>query len=612
MRVLALLLMFAPFLGCTDPASLTVNVDIEVSSLTDVRITLTQEDGGRDVVECRSSVGTRAGGQAGAQFCRGPLEGGSGPWDGGPSLRFVVFGDPSTSFKLDLEGLRGDFVATSTSVETALPGRPGDNRDLDLVLVGRTSVSVQCDVDLSAQSTSGPVNHDSVALTVANIDRVARPEILAFSEQRLSILRYAVDGNECAFDEKVRTKSLPDGCELVPDSVVVGLAGPGSAPTADPAPLVGLCREVPGSVGPRAFLLELPRVTNAPIAADFVLSPPVPLALARPQYSHPVITHTGQGGMVVNLVYVGTDEQVFLGRWSVDGDPRTWSPLVLPGLQPRDVGAPMPGPIVFPARNREPMVVADYPGGIALVADGQVRVFQAPSGNPLRAAVAVALPRRDGSDFIRRHVISLYASGLYVSSFLAPGGQVMMEGPLRHADHVGGLSEDPWSRIAVGPLRDDGRLWAVVADEGRVHMYGLSDTGALTGTGTVTSHKLWENHISGAQSVLLANIDGRPGVELLGFDRRSPHLYALASGGSLFQGWPILGPEGGALHVLLANLQRPGHRRVDLEVLVLSGGRLRAFGLGPGSYDSRMTPWPFPHRDGARRGVYTSESAPEL
>jgi hypothetical protein len=335
------------------------------------------------------------------------------------------------------------------------------------------------------------------------------------------------------------------------------------------------------------------------------------------QVSRPVLADLNGDGSGEIVVLTATSGLALI-RWIPGAMPPVRNRVSLaPALSPYNGGTPVTnGPIVVPVRVRssvqDALIVAGYPGGIAVVAGNppQVRLMHVEPRIPAMSAAASIVEQ---SDTTRVVVATLYGdrSMTFTTLQSSNGAWTVVDSYTHETPMDVELAVTRDVRIAFGDIDGNDGPEAVIVHNGLAIIYPL-DRNA-----TPFVLDVWKGSIDGVQYALLANVDGKPGAEIIAFDPRSPFLHGIDREGRTLDGWDpsVQALDGGQLRVLVTDLdpRTSGSAVGDLEIVTLSNQRLEVLVLGPGSYDLRATPWPQSYRDSRATSAHgPSEQDPRL
>lgn len=161
--------------------------------------------------------------------------------------------------------------------------------------------------------------------------------------------------------------------------------------------------------------------------------------------------------------------------------------------------------------------------------------------------------------------------------------------------------------------------WGSVDEGNELDLFVMQDgilfRSAVSGSPDSEPVDVWQGSASGAQPVLLANINGRSGVEVLSYSPASSQVRVQpVDGSSAVNGWPLdfQNIQTGSRQVLVADLDGPlpGETLRDLEVVMMGDTRLEVHVLGPGSYEPEGMAWPVEGWSASSWGVRSSGRDP--
>lgn len=569
--------------ACAEPAALRVEVEVHEPGLEALRVAVLRDP---DKARVEELACTFPAGQKADRDCE--LSDGTGRWEGGlEKLVFWLYGEPKTELFVSAAGLRdADSVMVTTSTETRarLPDDPGEEAVLSLSLFARTRIHEQCSAEIPVMGG----NFDRSALTLADVvgDSEERTEIIAASGSSLGIFGFVRAGDDCAVVAPPNYLDNFPSCVSLDNSLIAGKKDDSGTRI-----LAAVCNAGNPLIGAAT-------ISGAGTPLFETLSSTV----SRPVLSRPVLADLDGDHVKEIYLYTAARRALELVRWE-PGENR-FSRLPLTNLTPFTPNNPalFDGPLVVhdPRNQRDVLIIAGYPGGIGVVTGGASLRYQwvQPEPNPpSMAASAVVLSDE------RELVVQVAA--MY-------GGRELRVTVLEGLDQVWNVREnyslladnDLETRVerdvrpAIGDIDGSGQLVAVTVQAGVAFVF------PLVREAKVRTMPAWSGSgISGVQSVLLANIDGAPGAEIVAFDSTSNLIHAINSAGQPLDGWPLEAPAGGALRVAVGDLDAPGEGERDLEVVTLSQQRIQVFSLGPGSYDAEDTWWPLIYADSAARAT---------
>jgi hypothetical protein len=563
-RLLAIALLCA----CDDPAALEVRIGIEEIDLDDIHVTIP------GVVDCALPLNGEPEG-----LC--PAEGGDGMWKEPNLLSFVLYGKPSTEFSLTIDGRR-DFlnepaIVTTTAATAALPPNPGERGLLELPLVDRTSERLRCNVNVADVEDDAFANLGSLAIVngqyfayTAVADQIAR-------------VRYERNDSGCNLIAEQLGERLEVGnvtCRVRARSLVARVQGERTF-------LAALCNQV-GIPGQTTLIASVVGEDPIPVA-----SASLTLASAAGRVTQPVLA---------NLIPDSPTPQVVVVRSTTraNNELLIWSPFTQTTTAVRlpevvvttDPGEVLPGPIVMRGPPVEPILIAGYGGADGMVWFNPVGGFEFTpfpdlDPNASRRAPSLALMQPPTLVDVRDQEVRFTPFNFLPRMgpfFQTSFSSMVIEGSTRALD----------ARTALAHIGEAGVPHAVFAREGTIEVHPFD--GALP-----WSFKAWNGTIAGAQHVLLWNVDGRPGAEIIVYDTGVSELRGFDASGRKFDSWPIVPTHVGAN--LTAGLTRLGGRDdIDLDLVILAGENLEVITLGPNSappmsQDAPSPPWPVPNHD---------------
>ena len=583
-------------IACAEPAALDVVVDVNASSLEDIRLLVRQ--GGLDgeaFVDCRLPNGAAAAGACG-------LEGGTGGWTEPERLSFVLFGDPGTAVGIELDGFRDGRSVTATRAEARLPARDAERRTLPLALFDRTEERYRCAVDLApapgALETSAEAA-DQTALAIADVvPTTPGLEPLLAVDGDLIAAVFSRGDDACS----LRTLVLRDPeadisdpfdddrwCLVQPGSLAVGASDIDGARV-----LASLCaRSVSGGARLKVAML-------AGVAIDVRT---IDLGVPLTQVSMPALADLdGDGALEVHTL---VQEAVDGGGGTVrvlSAEPRTGRSAVstIGVFGAIAVGQPaLPPMVVDGPGGGQRLLIAGYAGPVGVFdgADFQRLVSAGTRGSRgpvvLQAADSEALLQEVRGRTIVSTLIMPGAGGGFVASVT---GTAAVPQP---------ILPEPSVRLSVG-VSDDLRAVISLLHDGTALGWTLQPTIAIrerTGAGPPGSEAL----------LLHVNLDGEPGTEWVTYARDSSTVRAIDAAGRPLVGWPLtLTGESGTRRVALTDLEaltRPDSRALrSAEVVALTYRRFEVITLGAGSYDQAQ--WPWPSVDGGGRSGWSAATDP--
>lgn len=588
-RVFPLLLVFC---ACAEPAS--VRVEVETREPTVERTALSIRSSSVQV-ECEIANADSP--------C--PFEAPSAEWTAGDPFSFILYGDPDEMLEVEVFGLNAaGQAASSAREEMQLPAGAGQQETVEMVLKARTEVHGSCQVQLGSMIGMAEGRD---ALGTIDVDGDGLLEIVIVARDATSIVRFSPDAEECLAVERG-----PDlACALRPTDLAVGNV---LSDTAGQQEVVAVCEADSRDQGAQ---LRVARIDGPSLRQVKFLRRTLPVPLV--QVSNPVLVDLEGDGVAEVAVIHSTSADDGTSRaplqlliWKPDVDQAITIPLENLGAD-ANVRLLAFGPLVLPlpGSDREGLVITGYLNQTFLKQN-----FDATSG-ALGAGVGVGsspigpslTSRLDEMGIARAVLVSVFPSVLpqgvrNTLRFIQVGGST---NPQELNWSYGlpsslSLSEQPINvRIAIGDLRGQGERSAVIAHNGNAFVFPVAP-GREPAVFPIT-----DQPVNATMRVLLANLDGRAGAEVIAFNPDVARIDAIDGTGETPVGWPLTaGGEGADNRVILEDLDRDGRA----EVIVFSLGRVEVFSLGPGSYDPDAMPWPYPLRDQRLTASNLNEKAP--
>lgn len=569
--------------GCAEAPSLEVTLEVRAPDVDVVSLLLLRADRNVPIIDCRVTAGGRLEGRC-------PFDEPATTWSPGQPLAFVLYGEPEAMLELHVEGLdaRGA-AATSTRAELALP-TDGSRGERSLVLPARTEPRARCGVDV-LQDVIVPENQrDRTGLAVADVEGDGRLELVAATPRRLVLLRWQRgDGPDpCTL---VQTATISSECTVRSGSLVVGELDSTRA-----GPEVGaICLARSSTNRFRLAAWHIPTDGGMPPAERSVLVPYVTNQTTRQVVADLDGDGVGEQAYLAVTSTVGPVVSVVAWRMTEDTAQR----IDVPGVR---LSSPTTSLVLAPVvvssvrGARDALAIGGNRGGLSVVEGDVARIIDS---NTAAAPTAFA-----GASYERAGALPrvLYArdatSGTVVlETALEPGARGAPR-PLADGQRTPGLAS---VALAVGDVDGAGVPSAVLAADGFVQIMPLSST-----TAPARRFPLGEP-VDGALVVLLADLDARPGAEIVAFQPKVGRVFALDGQGRPVLGFPLeLGVPGPETRVVLADLDGDG----ALELVSLSYDRVNVVSLGPSTHHPDGTPWPEAFHDGRGSARSTDERDP--
>jgi hypothetical protein len=564
------------FAACADPGSLRVRSEV-TPEIAAVSVTVFRSGRSSPIIECRfEGDGTESG--------RCPFEERAEPWQRGAAIDFVLYGDPGIALEVALEGFDDLGVSvTSTRAFATLTSGGADRTPLSFRLEKppeppvkkRTEVHRRCEVTLPESAGQ----RDQTAMMLIDEGGDGKLEIVAVTPRRMSFIRYASSEDGCTLTE-AETRLSPQCARAH------ALAAGEIDPLRPGDEIVAACspRNMGGyklralAARPDGQLEELASVDLDVMVAG--------------QVTRPVLFDANaDGNLELALLAARTSTIVELVLWRPAPGARLQR-YRLPSIMPNANGNITHAPIVLPRLDgADNLFVVGNRGGSALYDPSMDQVFSR-AGNAAASALdpALAWPGREGVPVL----VLANGSAALVNFIPLPMG---MARSATTSLRVVGSQE---IAIAIGDVDGSGANSAVWAADDRVAI-------AKVAVGGATDEIPLEAGFGGPMLVLLANLDGEPGSEIVAFGPTSDKLQAIDHRGRALDGWPIrAGTAGTPNRLALADLDGDG----SAEVLVLSFDRMTVLSLGAGSWDRDAAPWPLPFRDRRQSAVFESARDP--
>lgn len=602
LRSAALLLALA---ACADPGSVRIDVDVDEPDLAELFVAVNRLRGGEGgpsepeqhvaVLRCTFPAGGRA-----DDGCA--LQDGDGRWEGDQSpLSFLLYGRPRTELEVTIEGHRtaGGRAVTSTTTRVTLPGE-GETAVVPMQLFARTRVAGRCPA-LEVAPDLGDGANDRSALAIAGRAANGTSHLITSSGGRLSIVRYSVGSGGCTLSVKDRI-DLPAGgntCRVRDASIVVGPADR-AAGESGPGLVAAICQTNPtdGTVRVLSVVYGLRGDDGGELAPRFAFATLTGTNLTSGQVSRPTLADLDGDGRPEILVLLNRGRALSFGRWDVLTGAPGIEELPLTGVTPFGIQV-YNGPLVLSSAQlgvREVALIAGYPGGLGVVA-GAPPVYTELHVDARTPIMSPAASITESPGRVAVQVATLYEeTGLEVVALEGTAAGMTKRDAYTIAPPADAtLAEDPEVRLAIGDVLGEGRPAAVAVHNGAALVFPL-ERGA-----TPVTFRVWTGSpVQDVQTVLLADVDGQPGAEVISYDPDSPLVHAVDGDGVALGGWPIQVLQGGTLRLALADLDAPRSTRAnaDLDLVALSLRSVEVVKLGPSSYDAAAMPWPSPQRDG--------------
>ena len=564
--------------ACADPASVRVRLDLEDLAPAQVLLSVrhTSPDG-QEVVRCALDAG-----QPLPADC--PFEAGAGVWSSGP-LEFVLYGAPKTQLWLTAGGT-SEAGRGQATVPLALPELAGAGDTFELRVSEEASERFRCE----AQAPTG----SKATLIVVPGDQAGPPELLGVLDDQLQ--RWSLSGDQRSCELAPAGAPVALDCPLVPETLV-------ARRESGVLLLAGLCEArdsvLVGRWGPGGL-------TGARFSGS-ALSAPLLLDLDGSGQVAAVVIADGEDGedgeMGPSLHLVST-QAARLGQSVVT--------LPLRGVR-RNEAEFAPQLAAFVAQGRGGVVVSGLYGRTALVGVVQGRDCTSSMGplsycelrRDLRLPKAAPTFVTQGQQSGRAPALVERVEGALVLTLLIfdeMSGDLLRaqsaEHPLDVVEPAGASG-----RVVVGfpdglePTLEG--AYAVVPDGQQAHLRPVFIQKQLDPL------PLKLELPPESARVLIANVDGKDGEELLVYGRGDRLSLFNGEGRPLNTWWPS--GEGPMAAVLFG--EATGNTGTT-RIAALRSGMISVIGLGPRSYVRARFSWPMTHRQPTGIGLYTGSVDP--
>lgn len=545
-RALAALSLLA--LGCAPGGAVRVEVAIDGLSPEAVGIRAREQGAVAWRLDCLlSSDGTGT--------C--PFEGGDALWSGGASLAFLLEGRTDATLEVEVTALRGGEAIDRAAGRAVIPA--SGPRVLSLSLRPPSVPRRRCGVEL-------PVVEPAAGATATGLTlrrgADGRAEAFVYARGGLFRLRYTAppeDTGRCALEAERVPLTRPCASSIRENVLAAGevdarLAGP---------ELVLACARSVLSVNPDSKREEEATERDAELRTG------------------PVLARLEDGP--AQVLFVSGPSWV---RWTPTNGATQAEAVLLRGA------ATALRQLVMRRRDRADLALLVVLGGAGAVP--QVGFLW-----------STGAPRQIGGDGERLPVSATPASPLHT--------------------YLVGMNAERFVRFTLYPDADPPTL----TPDGRFEL-GPPVIGDVTGDGRSSALRLAGGQLQFADADLetdpvttrqpegltltesdlrLANLDGRPGAEILAFDAAGVRVWAFDASGGAMPGFPldVLEVDGtSALRLAVTDLDGDG----TVELVAISGPQVGVVSLGHGSYDADHMPWPMEAQGPGRAGGYVGERDP--
>lgn len=552
------------FAACADPATLRVTVLVEPPETMAVDLDVIRSGRNTPLIECRLHADGR-------QEGRCSFEEQQKKWAPGSPIELIVYGSKNFTIEVEAAAIdRDGAVITSTRGSASLSADGPDRNPLVLVLKKqelpapkkRTEVHRSC----SATFTGNSAQSSQTALAI--VDTEIGKDVVAAVPQGFVRVNYRQSERGCLLTTSTLAPS--NLCGVRNQALLVGNLTdeyPGDE-------LLALCaRPAPIHLAALVFEADGTRLREH---SRYALPQGFPSAsLSRPAIFDP----DGDGVLEAAIVTATAANGLTLISWRPgpnNGDAER-VPLAAVLSNRGNNNNVTHAPLVLPAGGaREELLIAGYRGGIARWDRRMLLEIDGNGGASLLAPAVAWIERTMPPVLVQTGPaggsISFFRGDISVTATTA----FNVAGPLEIA-------------LAVGDVHGDGTLSAVWAAN-----RSLAIAPFPTGVPQVFRRDLGGSFGAGSMPVMLANLDGNPGSEILVHGPTEDLVQLVDALGQPLPGWPQqAGASGVPNRVAVTDLDEDG----SAEIIVLHHEGLTVLSLGPDSWDPDEAPWPLPFRD---------------
>jgi hypothetical protein len=612
--------------GCSGPASMKITLAINEPRVVTVEIEArpTGDTASMDILDCQflapaagATLGTRKSGTS-PSSAKCTLDASMTEWTGCTKgqcapISFIIYGSAGKKFTIAASGIDAQGTAiTAVSKDETLP--PSGEVPDTVTLPVATFPSCSYAINGLGDATNGESFVAPVPSTTPG-----QLEIYAVTGKLAGLWSYAPKGSGCALTQMATAPA----CAIQPNtngpnqSVVVGnVAGDGALES------VAMC----SIASPNGYSFVVAPLQ--PSMMNNLSNSAMKLVLgAHARASTPVLADIGGTGK--KAIVMLTQSSLLVGDLSL----KIWMPDVvgtssvttipLTGItntiNTGNTAQQLPfSPIVYPVAMgpmtmREGLLITGYEGGYASwdQIGGTVTALFAPmSGKARRSEFAPSLTKRSDGSLIFVERLGLLTTQT-PPQIQMDFGEFMTRKVTRTTYTITTPPVAPYAaarqtRIAIGDVNGDGSRIAVMGENAQIFLFPIGASGSM-GTATVLPNPITTAGLTGGLTILLANLDGQTGLDIIAYNQGAAQIYAVDRKGNSLPGFPLTADiSDNTLRVALADLDGDG----AMELLTLVYNTLKVYTLGPGSYHKAATPWPLPYRDLAATSADLTESDP--
>lgn len=502
-----------------------------------------------------------------------PLESGTSTFALGRASVFLLYGEPGAAVSLEATGLDArSMVVGSTRAIAHLPAA-GEREVVVLGVPARTEEHRRLFADFV--NPTPPTGRTNTALILADVEGDGRLEVLAAVGGRLLVFSLLGSGPTASLVQKYEVSVVASSnCTVRPFGMALADFD-GDPQTVDLALICGRS----GTTVPRLLALRLDAAGGREIGS-------LNLDVNQSLMSRPVVFDPNGDGLEALALIIGSTATTTPSKLEV------WRPTNLhQSLSLRiSTNTPPYGPVVTTDvdRHQALLIAGNRTGGLIRYDRGTLL-----SSSLSSSTLSPSTVNREGRARLLQTRDTQGKTNLLIAPF-PMGMNELIPLPVR----ITGANA---AAIAVGDVGLDPGPEAVVGIDKTVEIVNLDDVMAPVRSFVV------DPAATNVMSVLLANIDARPGAEILSFVPSTGRIYANSSDGSAVPGWPLqVGESGVENRILISDLDGDG----AIDIVDLGHTRVSVVSLGSGTYDQSATPWPTVYGDGRLRAESRGESDP--